>query len=148
LNQEDLLAWTAYHEGAWQRLLASGAGDCLEEKIGWRTVESVLRLTTVLQSLWPELEEHLRQEETGLVPILGPFLGEEVGPLASMLREHQQIRQARSSLLSASPETGPASELQDLVFLLEDHWRKEKYVLFPLAAEVLDRGMTPPWGRT
>lgn len=136
-----LAAFNAYHGELWQGLVAAGAEaylDRAQEVAEGAAAEAARRLTEEVEAAWPGLAEHLRQEEEILVPCLLPVLGDRVGPLASMLAEHRQIRAAVADL-SAGGRDRPAG-VGELLLLLDDHLRKEQYILFPLAREVIIRG--------
>lgn len=83
------------------------------------------------------LLSHARIEETLLFPGLEPHLG-EMGPLAVMRSEHQQI----DDLLDAARQETEAGALKATVGRLLDvaqaHFGKEEQVLFQMARQVLD----------
>jgi iron-sulfur cluster repair protein YtfE (RIC family) len=144
-----LASLAAYHEGIWQKLRAAGAEAYLVRELdpviarGDEAGEAaggggrLHRLTVAVQAIWRGLEQHLREEEEVLVPLLRPVLGDQVGPLASMLQEHRRLQAVGAALFAATNSQGQLNRLEELLALLDDHLRKEKYVLFPLAREVL-----------
>lgn len=137
-----LAVFEAYHAELWQGLAAAGAETYLAQIPGPEVAAGnalAHRLTAALKASWPGLEDHLREEEEILVPHLLPALGDRVGPLASMLKEHRQIRAAMAALLGAAGQD-PSGGLGELLLLVDDHLRKEKYILFPLAREIIEAG--------
>lgn len=141
-----LAVFEAYHAELWQGLAAAGAETYLAQIPGPEVAAGgaagnalARRLTAALKAAWPGLEDHLLEEEEILVPHLLPALGDRVGPLASMLKEHRQIRAAMAALLGAAGPD-PSGGLGELLLLVDDHLRKEKYILFPLAREIIEAG--------
>ena len=75
------------------------------------------------------LVSHFRAEEEVLFPQLSARVAESAKIIASLLREHEQIRSAMRDL---DAERGLAKLVFDLGDLLERHIRKEERELFPL----------------
>jgi hemerythrin-like domain-containing protein/quercetin dioxygenase-like cupin family protein len=92
-----------------------------------------------------ELEKHFRYEEDFLFPLLGKYIGTDVGPIAVMLAEHRTIRnlhgQFHQYLEQLGQGTQSESEVVEVFEPLEDvlrtHITKEDNVLFPLASRVM-----------
>ena len=144
MKENELLeGLAARQEEIWQELLNAGVGAYLEESPallpggGGKDTGAELghRLVEALRAIGARLEQHLREEEASLVLRLAPTLGYRVGPLASMLQEHRQIHSAMAKILEGAYPNQPA-ELKKLLLLLDDHLRKERYIIFPLAREI------------
>ncbi|TDA68724.1 MAG: hypothetical protein D9V47_08250 [Clostridia bacterium] len=94
-------------------------------------------------STWDRaIDNHFRQEEEALFPVLGHVIGTHAGPIAVMLHEHTLLRQAVGRLREAL--AGGGQDLQGLlepaktiVDVLTEHIYKEDRVLFPMAEENL-----------
>ncbi|HKJ76061.1 MAG TPA: hemerythrin domain-containing protein [Gammaproteobacteria bacterium] len=88
---------------------------------------------------WAEMEEHFREEERLLLPVLGRYTGSDCPEIAETLRQHVEIRgvvDAISERLDGGL-TPPAADLHRLGALLRDHVRYEERVLFPEIEQVL-----------
>lgn len=90
------------------------------------------------------LSLHRRKEEEVLFPALAVHWGDSVGPIACMLKEHEDER-AKFELIRAALEgETDARELEQalaagryILTLLRQHIAKEDTVLFPLAESAL-----------
>jgi len=107
--------------------------DRLAEALSSDTPVEVLQ--GMVAMLAGPLERHAEAEDAVLFPALEPHLGREMGPLAVMGLEHEEIRQ---SLLSV--EDGGANAVvavRQLIAVLREHIGKEDQVLFPMAERLL-----------
>ena len=134
------------------------------------TVRPVLLATA--RMIERELFAHARREDDVLFPALERVFGREEALTAEMRREHVDIHaqadRFRGTLrelnqvehpaivregerLSALAPAGGAAELRasgaEMIRLLDDHFRKEEEILFPLAREVLNEREMEQVGR-
>lgn len=145
LTAARLAALAACYEEIGRKLAAAGVEEYLTggaARPGGRDEDGApddltQRLAALVGEIWPELERLLGEAEELLVPLLRPVLGDEVGPLASMLAEHRELRATAAALGPGVGERGRAEGLLRLLALLDDYWRKQKYIVLPLAREVL-----------
>jgi len=83
------------------------------------------------------LVSHAETEEALLFPALKPHLG-EMGPLAVMHAEHEEI----IGLLEAAGGDGDAESIKSaiarLLYVTRDHFQKEEQVLFAMARQFID----------
>lgn len=90
------------------------------------------------------IDNHFRQEEEALFPVLGRVIGTHAGPIAVMLNEHTLLRQAvgrlREALASGGQDLqGLLEPAKTIVDVLTEHIYKEDHVLFPMAKENLNK---------
>ncbi len=92
-----------------------------------------------LVSLARSLEVHLRREERVVVPVVERLFGGKEGAASVLREEHASIRLRLESLAEESPAGRGLSRVRaDMLRLqLDDHFRREERVLFPLAAAFL-----------
>lgn len=110
-------------------------------------------LTEVADFLDKELRLHLRKEEEILFPPLEAVIGRDMGPIAVMRQEHEEIRSRQGELLFLVEELGEGENSAEirrriqqvspyLRNLLTMHIHKEDFVLFPMAEQALQQ---PSW---
>jgi hemerythrin-like domain-containing protein len=96
--------------------------------------EDLPALTRVLAGL---LGSHAKLEEDHLFPALQPHIG-DMGPLAVMEMEHQQIEELLASMAN-TPDWEQLRQLtQALLEVTLSHFSKEEGILFHLAERFLD----------
>lgn len=83
------------------------------------------------------LTSHAQLEEDLLFPALEPHLG-QMGPLAVMRAEHEEIDRILETIRTAESHDLLCAVLRDLVALLKVHFQKEEMVLFGMARNFLD----------
>ena len=90
--------------------------------------------TTVLAAM---VESHATIEEELLFPALEPHMGRDVGPIAQMRADHEELE----NLLGQIEETEDVAQATTLVAqalsAARNHFRKEEQYLFPMAEKVL-----------
>ena len=88
---------------------------------------------------WAEMEQHFREEELLLLPVLGRYTGSDCPEIAETLRQHVEIRGAVDAISERLDGglTPPPTDLHRLGELLRDHVRYEERVLFPEVEQVL-----------
>lgn len=91
------------------------------------------------------LKVHFRQEEEALFPVLGRVIGTQGGPIAVMLAEHVEIKEAhdvmKEELASGKPDVDRLVVAgQRIINVLWPHIEKEDNILFPMAEQYLDTG--------
>ncbi len=93
------------------------------------------------------LATHARMEDELLFTALEPYLGVQMGPLAVMRMEHNEIE----STLTRVAEVQDLSQARGLVLqvmqVARDHFTKEEQVLFPMAKRALDGNTLTQLGR-
>lgn len=91
---------------------------------------------------------HARKEEEFLFPALGAHLPVDAGPLATMIAEHELVREEQRVLALGGRRLGSDGEALDALqgvvraeerarTLLTSHIEKEDQVLFPMARSLL-----------
>lgn len=96
---------------------------------------TVLRSTvSVLKRL---LVSHAETEEALLFPALKPHLG-EMGPLAMMQAEHDEIVRLAEAAVGEGDLNAMKSTVSRLLYVSLDHFHKEEQVLFGMARQFLD----------
>jgi hemerythrin-like domain-containing protein len=87
-----------------------------------------------------EVALHFRKEEEGLFSAMEKYLGRAEGPIAVMLREHQDHNRLLNQLCGAV-EAGALAQVRSIWNTFEPflsmHIMKEDAVLFPLAGNLL-----------
>ncbi len=117
-------------------------------------LEQVIPMATALTQiqnpvalLTAALATHARIEDELLFTALEPYLGVQVGPLAVMRMEHDQI----DNILTRVAEVGDLAQARSLVLqvtqIARDHFAKEEQVLFPMAKRALDGNTLTQLGR-
>jgi len=104
----------------------------LEASLGKASPEAV---RAMVQLIGVPLEEHAHREEELLFPALEPFLGRQVGPLAVMDAEHNELRSLLGRI--ASGQTAPEPLARQFIETLRAHADKEDQVLFQMAERFL-----------
>jgi len=89
--------------------------------------------TTLIASA---LATHAQLEEDLLFKALDPHLG-EMGPLAVMRMEHQEIESTLEQILNLEDLVEAKQKLLHVVHLAREHFAKEEQVLYPMASKVL-----------
>ena len=94
-----------------------------------------------------EVDGHFREEEQGLFPVLGRYLGIDVGPVAAMMDDHHALRCLQLELDAALAalefghregwEASLARAAESFSGLLGEHISKEDTMLFPMALSLL-----------
>jgi regulator of cell morphogenesis and NO signaling len=110
-----------------------------------RELQSVSDLNELLkleQRFKAELDGHSEKEEGGLFPMIGRYIGTEVGPIAVMEYEHSEAKRNLELFESGVKEGGQplnvlVQPLQQAIHILLEHFLKEENVLFPLAQRML-----------
>jgi len=97
---------------------------------------SVEQLHTAVDILENQLWTHAQMEEQHLFPSLEPHLG-QMGPLAVMKAEHQDIDAFLSSAKTEDDPERLKSLIEDLITLSYSHFHKEEMVLFAMAKQFL-----------
>ncbi len=107
-------------------------------------------LSACRETLQTEVASHFQEEEAALFVVLGRRIGAEGGPIAVMLEEHRELRQAQAEYVAglAAVDAGPGeagpealtAAAERILQLLPPHIEKEEAVLFPMADELLDEG--------
>ena len=105
-------------------------------------------LAACRETLQTEIASHFEEEEAALFVVLGRRIGTDGGPIAVMLEEHRELREAQAeyvaglaALQAGSGEAGPQTvtvAAERILQLLPPHIEKEEGVLFPMADELLD----------
>lgn len=95
-------------------------------------------LTEFSEFLEHALKVHFRQEEEALFPVLGRAIGSGGGPIAVMLAEHIEIRNAHDRLTEEISSENPDPEVivdagGTIYDVLVPHIDKEDHILFPMA---------------
>lgn len=127
----------SFHQEKWALLSDSGAAKYLEGTAGGQG-ESGNGLLALLREMREEFEHHFAQEEQLLVPLTEPVLGQRVGPLADMLNQHKDLRELFAEMKPAGTKAAvPQAKIENLLLLLDDHLRRENFVLFPMVKEIL-----------
>lgn len=90
---------------------------------------------------------HLKKEEEVLFPALESFLAKDLGPLAVLRGEHEDLRelfrrvQAAGELRGRSESPDTVTQLQNygagMITVLRDHFYKEDRILFPMVTRFL-----------
>ncbi len=87
------------------------------------------------------LETHACMEDKLLFVHLEPHLGAQVGPVAMMRLEHNDIERSLAQL----PELKDLAEAQRLLLyavgVAREHFAKEEQILYPLSEQVLGAGV-------
>ncbi|MBI3669594.1 MAG: hemerythrin domain-containing protein [Acidobacteria bacterium] len=106
---------------------------------------SLAALDRIAEFLSRDLVLHIQKEDDGLFPALGRFMPAQLGPLAVMRGEHEQITESFRGLLEglthlkccSTTDSAGAGEVRDhgriLIQVLRSHLFKEEHVLFPFA---------------
>ncbi len=82
------------------------------------------------------LATHAQLEEDLLFKALDPHLG-EMGPLAVMRMEHQEIESTLEQILNLEDLVEAKQKLLHVVHLAREHFAKEEQVLYPMASKIL-----------
>ncbi|WP_235615862.1 hemerythrin domain-containing protein [Brevibacillus reuszeri] len=122
--------------------LAKELGQSAEPSCTKRLTE----LHEIASSFLMELDKHFRCEEERLFPILGGYIGRDMGPIAVMEYEHRQAKE-HISLFLRLVEKGRRNEQEEIttalhhlrisVEILLQHFFKEENVLLPMADHLL-----------
>ncbi len=102
----------------------------------------------IVETVGSHLKHHIHKEDDLLFPALEAFLPRDLGPLAVLRGEHEDVRDLFDRMCSAGRRCmqGNASEetREDLstlglavITLLRDHIYKEDRILFPMVARFL-----------
>ena len=94
------------------------------------------------------VEKHGELEEQYLFPELEPHLGKEMGPLAVMEFEHEEIRKILGALKEACDAHTIRLETAKFIVFLRDHIAKEEKVLFPMAEDLVNGARLEAMGKT
>jgi iron-sulfur cluster repair protein YtfE (RIC family) len=84
------------------------------------------------------LATHARMEDELLFTTLEPYLGVQMGPLAVMRMEHDQIDNILARVAEARDLAQARSLVLQVMQVARDHFAKEEQVLFPMAKRALD----------
>jgi hemerythrin-like domain-containing protein len=107
--------------------------------------ESLAALGHIAEFLSRDLVLHIQKENDALFPALSRFMPLEIGPLAVMRGEHEEISDSFRGLLEglahlkccSTTDSSGAGEVRDhgraLIQVLRAHLFKEEHVLFPFA---------------
>ncbi|MFQ5856645.1 MAG: hemerythrin domain-containing protein [Anaerolineae bacterium] len=110
--------------------------DHLEQAVP--AAETLAQVQSQAALLTAALETHANLEDDLLFAALDPHLGSQMGPLAVMRMEHDEIR----GTLAGLPEAQDLPEAQRLVLhavqVAREHFAKEEQVLYPMAEQTLD----------
>lgn len=99
--------------------------------------DDIVALRSTVIILKQLLLSHAETEEALLFPALAPHLG-EMGPLAVMQAEHNEIVRLLESAEGGSDSLAMKSTVSNLLYLAQDHFQKEEQVLFPIALKFID----------
>ncbi len=94
------------------------------------------------------LNRHLRKEEEVLFPALESFLAKDLGPLAVLRGEHEDLRELCRRVQAAgelrareAADSESLAQLQNygsgMITVLRDHFYKEDRILFPMVTRFL-----------
>ncbi|MGE5653469.1 MAG: hemerythrin domain-containing protein [Bacillota bacterium] len=90
------------------------------------------------------INEHFKQEEVALFPVMKQKLGEAYGPIDAMLDDHKQVVEAHGKMKAELKKEQP--DMRELVAaaevvldVLEPHIDKEDEVIQPLALRLLSQ---------
>ncbi len=108
--------------------------DHLEQAVP--EVEDLAILKSQAALLASALATHAQLEEELLFRALDPHLG-EMGPLAMMRSEHEQIEQALAQIPDLMDLAEAQRQLLRVVEIARQHFPKEEQILFELAPESL-----------
>jgi len=95
---------------------------------------TIIQAQTVL--IASALATHAQLEEDLLFKALDPHLG-EMGPLAVMRMEHQEIESTLEQILNLEDLVEAKQKLLHVIHLAREHFAKEEQVLYPMASKVL-----------
>ena len=98
------------------------------------TVEQVQALVTLLAAA---LEQHAQLEDALLFTALDPHIG-QMGPLAVMRMEHDEIKETLARLQASQEPTEAKHLALHTVQVALSHFAKEEQVLFPMAEQFFD----------
>ena len=109
--------------------------DHLEEQIPQADCAGKVRaLGAMLQSA---LASYAQLEETLLFSSLESVMDTQMGPVAVMRMEHEQIEGGLEALPSKDEVTSAQRTLLQVIVTARSHFAKEEQILFPLAAQLL-----------
>jgi len=117
--------------------------DILAERINAADHGAARTLANALDTL---LRSHAKAEEDLLFPAMEGQMG-EVGPLAMMRQEHQEIDRLLDEIAGATDDSDVAPLLGELLELIYSHFHKEEAVLFHMAEQFLDEATLLEMGR-
>ncbi|MDD5544324.1 MAG: hemerythrin domain-containing protein [Acidobacteriia bacterium] len=119
-----------------REITALTATEQLSSATEW--VDSFDRACIFLQT---DVARHFEKEEKALFPVLAKYVGNQTGPVAVMLQEHEQHQALLSQLCAAvqSRDWGSVrSAWNPFAQLLGLHIMKEDSVLFPMAERLMN----------
>ena len=124
----------------------TGLAKELEQSAEPSNTKRLTELYEISSSFLMELDKHFRCEEERLFPILGSYIGRDMGPIAVMEYEHRQAKE-HIALFMRIVEKGRRNEQGEIttalhhlrisVEILLQHFFKEENVLLPMADHLL-----------
>lgn len=117
--------------------------DHLEQRFAGGFLDNAEILAALLAAA---LEPHASIEDEVLFAALESALGGEVGPIPVMRMEHQTIEELLAKARQAAEPGQAASLLIEALQVAREHFAKEEHVLFPMAEQMLDRGVLESLG--
>jgi len=99
--------------------------------------DDITALGSIVSVMERLLVAHAEAEEALLFPALQPHLG-EMGPLAVMHAEHEEIIRLLEAAGEASDAETIKSTISRLLSVTLDHFHKEEQVLFGMARQFID----------
>lgn len=128
--------------GAFYTLFDLIEGMATEENQVMARIQGAITVLTAMVDAHATLEEEL------LFPALEPLLGKDSGPLAVMLREHEEMEQRLMDLEGAVGIDEALALAQQALDTARSHFQKEERVLFPLAERLLGEKKLVELGKT
>lgn len=111
----------------------------------WSGTLRELRLN--IEAFMADMDSHSLWEDQVLFPMVQEYTGKDMGPVAVMEHEHELAKMNVQRFLDQTeslPETVGAEEAKEaasyllqVYVILNDHFKKEEEVLFPLAEQML-----------
>ena len=90
--------------------------------------------TTVLAAM---VESHATLEEELLFTALEPHMGRDVGPVAQMRADHEELEHLLGQIEEAEDVAQATTLVAQVLSAARNHFRKEEQFLFPMAEKLL-----------
>jgi iron-sulfur cluster repair protein YtfE (RIC family) len=90
--------------------------------------------TTVLAAM---VESHATTEEELLFTALEPHLGRDVGPIAQMCAEHEELERLLGQIEEAQDVAEATALVAKALSAARSHFRKEEQILYPHGPEFI-----------
>jgi hemerythrin-like domain-containing protein len=110
--------------------------DALEEMLDGIDRPDAVR--TLVEPLTRALVSHARLEDELLFDELGQVIGSDVGPLAVMRAEHEEIETELERAAHASSVRQGTDALRRAIDRARVHFAKEERIVFPIAKEQME----------